>query len=142
MYYRFAALLFFFLSAFAFAAGESDAEAAAAAKLLPKTSYFELTPKFVVNIKSRDSSFHYLLVEVQIMSLNQQGVEDVQMHNDKIRNDLLTLFSDQAREQLETVGGRVVLQEQSLEVIKKALQDEQADPKNIAKVLFTQFVIE
>jgi flagellar FliL protein len=103
-----------------------------------KPQYYKLRPSIVVNIPGVDKS-RFLQVDVELMTRNSAGVENVEAYAPLIRNDLITLFSTQKYDDLVTVEGKEELRKKALEIVQKVMKQNTGDPV-IEQVLFTNFV--
>lgn len=122
------------------AAKQAEAEggegAAAAAKKEPP-NYVPLDPAFVVNLESDDTRF--LQVQVQLMTRDAHAVDLIKLHEPRIRNTLLLLFSQQQQQDIATRAGKEKLQATVLAEIQKILSEETGKPL-VEAVYFTSFV--
>lgn len=103
-----------------------------------KPQYYKLKPSIVVNIPGVDKS-RFLQVDVELMTRNSAGIENVEAYAPLIRNDLITLFSTQKYDDLVTVEGKEELRKKALEIVQKVMKQNTGEPV-IEQVLFTNFV--
>ncbi|MBI2791104.1 MAG: flagellar basal body-associated FliL family protein [Gammaproteobacteria bacterium] len=107
-------------------------------KAVLKPQYYKLKPSIVVNIPGVDKS-RFLQVDVELMTRNSAGIENVEAYAPLIRNDLITLFSTQKYDDLVTVEGKEELRKKALEIVQKVMKQNTGEPV-IEQVLFTNFV--
>jgi flagellar FliL protein len=120
------------------AAAESDGDdKAAAEKPKDPPNYLPLDPAFVVNLEADDTRF--LQVQVQLMTRDAHAVDTLKLHEPRIRNALLMLFSQQHPADIATLAGKQKLQAESLDQIQKILVEETGKPL-VEAVYFTSFV--
>ena len=126
------------LSAAAPAHGE-DGEAKAAEEKVEKgpPNYIPLDPAFVVNLEGADTRF--LQVQVQMMTRDPKGGEELKVHEPRIRSALLMLFSQQQPQDIATREGKEKLQADVLAEIQKIMTEETGKPL-VEAVYFTSFV--
>jgi flagellar FliL protein len=115
------------------------AEAAAQSKAAP--IYYKFDPPFVVNFGGEGST-RYLQVTVEAMSRDAPILEVLKNNEPAVRNDLLMLFSSQDNAVLMSADGKEKLRAATLASIRKVLDSEGADGKQIEAVYFTSFVIQ
>ena len=122
--------------------GPANADAAAApAAARAAPIYYKFDPAFVVNFGGEGSA-RYFQVTVEAMA-RQQTILDVLKNNEPaVRNDLVLLYSSQDSATLLSVEGKEKLRAATLAAIRKVLDEEGADGKQIEQVYFTSFVIQ
>ncbi|HET8880672.1 MAG TPA: flagellar basal body-associated FliL family protein [Solimonas sp.] len=128
------------LAAAAHADATAEGEAgdkAAADKPKDPPNYLPLDPAFVVNLEADDTRF--LQVQVQLMTRDAHAVDTLKLHEPRIRNALLMLFSQQHPADIATLAGKQKLQAESLDQIRKILVEETGKPL-VEAVYFTSFV--
>jgi flagellar protein FliL len=122
-------------NAAASAAPEAPAQSRAAA------IYYKFDPPFVVNFGGEGST-RYLQVTVEAMSRDTAILEVLKNNEPAVRNDLLMLFSSQDNAVLLSADGKEKLRAATLASIRKVLDSEGANGKQIEAVYFTSFVIQ
>jgi flagellar protein FliL len=117
--------------------GKASAEAAA-----PKAPelFLPLDPAFVVNFEDQDST-RYLQVGVTVMTHDPSAVQAMKDSDPVIRNALVMLFSSQTYAGLSDTAGKVKLQAQALEAVRKIVADKTGKP-DVDALYFTSFVMQ
>lgn len=103
--------------------------------------YLALDPPFVVNFQA-DQLVRFLQVSVEVMSRDPKTLALLKANNPVLRNDLLILFGNQKYATLATPAGKEQLRADALAVIRKDLAQAGGDPKRVAAVYFTSFVMQ
>ena len=119
--------------------GAHGAAAVAAPKAAP--IYYKFDPAFVVNFGGAGSA-RYFQVTVECMSRDQAILDTLKNNDPAVRNDLVLLFSSQDSNSLLSTDGKEKLRAETLAAIRKVLDEEGADGKQIEQVYFTSFVIQ
>lgn len=101
--------------------------------------YVKFHPDFIVNLKADRPRF--LMVTIQGMSRENDGIEAAKHHMPAIRHALLMLLSEQTVETVKSVADKKRLMEEALLRIQDVLVAETGTP-NIEAVFFTDFVLE
>lgn len=120
------------------AAGEGESAQAAEAKPRDPPNYVPLDPAFVVNLESTDDT-RFLQVQVQLMTRDAHAVDLLKLHEPRIRNALLMIFSQQHPSDIATREGKEKLQATVLAEIQRILTEETGKPE-VEAVYFTSFV--
>ncbi len=121
------------------AAGHSKSAAAHEPSGPPQ--YLALDPPFVVNFQA-DQLVRFLQVSVEVMSRDPKTLTLLKDNDPVLRNDLLILFGNQKYATLATPAGKEQLRTDALAVIRKDLAQAGGDPKRVAAVYFTSFVMQ
>lgn len=121
------------------AAPAAATEAPAQSKAAP--IYYKFDPPFVVNFGGEGST-RYLQVTVEAMSRDAPVLDALKNNEPAVRNDLLMLFSSQDSAVLMSAEGKEKLRAATLAAIRKVLDAEGADGKQVEAVYFTSFVIQ
>lgn len=103
--------------------------------------YYKFDPAFVVNFGGEGSA-RYFQVTVEAMSRNQAILDILKNNEPAVRNDLVLLYSSQDSATLLSLDGKEKLRAATLAAIRKVLDEEGADGKQIEQVYFTSFVIQ
>jgi flagellar protein FliL len=122
-----------------FAGHGKKANAEAAAPKAPEL-FVPLDPAFVVNFQDQDST-RYLQVGVTVMTHDPAAVQAVKDSDPVIRNALVMLFSSQTYAGLSDTSGKVKLQAQALEAVRKIVSDKLGKP-DVDALYFTSFVMQ
>lgn len=117
----------------------AEGEAAPANKPKDPPNYVPLDPAFVVNLEADDTRF--LQVQVQLMTRDAHAVDVLKLHEPRIRNALLMLFSQQHPADIATLAGKQKLQAAVLGEVQKILTDETGKPL-VEAAYFTSFVMQ
>ena len=93
------------------------AEAVPAEPLLPEnTYYYNIQPEFVVNFQGK-SRVKFLMIEMVVATHDEEVVPILTDHDPELRNELLSLLSEQDAEELKTVEGKQLLRDSAIEII-------------------------
>lgn len=113
------------------------------ARSAPRTPpiYYKFNAPFLVNFGGAGSA-RYLQLTLEAMSHNHQILRQLRQNGPAVRNDLLLLFSSQTLADLSSRAGKEALRAAALRDIRKVLDAEGADGKQIRAVYFTSFVIQ
>ena len=101
--------------------------------------YVKFHPDFIVSLKADRPRF--LMVTIQGMSRENDGIEAAKHHMPAIRHTLLMLLSEQTPDTVKTGSDKKRLMEEALVKIQALMVAETGTP-NIEAVLFTDFVLE
>jgi flagellar protein FliL len=123
-------------------AGQHQGKAAADAAAAPKAPelFLPLDPAFVVNFEDQDST-RYLQVGVTVMTHDPAAVQAMKDSDPVIRNALVMLFSSQTYAGLSDTAGKVKLQSQALDAVRKIVADKIGKP-DVDALYFTSFVMQ
>jgi flagellar FliL protein len=102
--------------------------------------YFSMAPSFVVNLQS-ERGVRFLMVEIDLMSREDDVFSRIEQYEPRIRNDLLMLFSKLDRGAIATAEQRQRLQREALAAINGVLTSE-SGKDGVEAVYFTKFVIQ
>lgn len=103
------------------------------------SSYYPLTPAFVVNLSGDDTS-HFLQVEMELQVAS--GAEEaLKQHNPQIRNSVLMLLSQQSAADVASRESKEALQAKVLAEIQRILTKE-TGKAGVDAVFFTSFVMQ
>lgn len=99
--------------------------------------YSELRPAFVVNLPGN----RFLQLEIDLMARDGAVIEAVKRHNPAIRNDVLLLLGSQNPAELQSLDGKLALQQAVLDAINAILA---AREKALAveEIYFSSFVMQ
>lgn len=121
------------------AAGESHEAKAEAQKKTP-AQYVRLDPSFVINLDDEAAS-RYLQLDATVMTRDPETAKAIGEHLPRIRYELMLLFSQQHYDRIVTREGKEALQAQSLEAVRKVLQQE-TGKADLEGLYFTTFVMQ
>ncbi len=102
--------------------------------------YVKVRPDIVVNLKgpvARD----FLMVSTTLRAVDYDAVDALRYHMGGIRHQLILLLSEQTRERMLTVEGKIAMREAALERLQGFLESETGSPL-IDAVFLSDFVIE
>ena len=105
----------------------------------PESIYVEVLPAFVTNYGG-PGRLRYMQIEVTLRVSGAAGEESVNRHMPKIRDHLLTLFSEQTNETIGDATGKEALRKASYKKIKTMLKKEDGESL-LEDILFTSFVV-
>ncbi|PNG13251.1 flagellar basal body-associated protein FliL [Stutzerimonas stutzeri] len=130
-------LLVFFALCMALPALAETSEADEAA---PKVIYYALVPALVGNYGS-DGKLRYYKADIALRVSNSQAEEKVKHHEPLIRNQLVTLFSQQTDASLGTVEAKEALRQEALKQVQAVLTQEEGKPL-VEDLLFNNLIIQ
>ena len=109
-------------------------------KSTPKEAlYVKFHPDFIVNLRADRPRF--LMVTIQGMSRESDGIEAAKHHMPAIRHALLMLLSEQTADTVKSVADKKRLMDEALVRIQEVMVAETGTP-SIEAVFFTDFVLE
>jgi flagellar FliL protein len=103
-----------------------------------KASYFSLKPSLIANVQGKA---RYVRCDVQLMTMDEASLADIQLHAPALRHELLLLLGDQKGEDLKALAGREKLRTQALEAVGKVMEA-QTGKKSIEGLFFTSFFVQ
>jgi flagellar protein FliL len=121
-------------------AGHAANGKTAAVDLSKAELYLPLDPAFVVNFRDNDS-LRYLQVGVTLMSHDPDAINVAKAADPVIRDVLVALFSNQNFSIISDASGRLKLQQQALDAVRKVVQARLGRP-GIDALYFTSFVMQ
>ena len=113
---------------------EADADAAAA-----KTIYYALVPALVGNYGS-DGRLKYYKADIALRVSGAEAEAKVKHHEPLIRNQLVTLFSQQTDASLSTVEAKEALRQEALKQVQAVLTQEEGKPL-VDDLLFNNLIV-
>jgi len=102
--------------------------------------YFAFDPPFVVNFVE-NNQIRYLQITLEVMTRNEEVVDDLKKHMPVIRNNLVLIFSDQTYDTISTSEGKQKLRDEALAEIQQVLKSE-TGKTGVEAVYFTSFVMQ
>jgi flagellar protein FliL len=122
--------------------GDSGSESAAEEVVIEKGApvYVDLKPPFTVNLDP-DDPVGFLQISMQILTHNDDVADDLEKHTPLIRNNLLTLFSQQKSVDLRAPEGKEQLQQSALELVQ-SIVDDHGSGGEVENIFFTSFVMQ
>ncbi|VAW86990.1 hypothetical protein MNBD_GAMMA17-1532 [hydrothermal vent metagenome] len=102
--------------------------------------YFIFENPFVVNFIDKNQ-IRYLQINVEVMSRDQEVIDNISHHLPKIKNNFLVLFSDLNFEMITNAAGKQKLRDLALEELRKILKDETGND-DVEALYFTGFVMQ
>ena len=130
-------LAFFFVLCFALPAIAETSEADAAAT---KTIYYALVPALVGNYGS-DGRLKYYKADIALRVSGSEAETKVKHHEPLIRNQLVTLFSQQTDASLGTVEAKETLRQEALKQVQAVLMQEEGKPL-VDDLLFNNLIVQ
>ncbi|MCF6355541.1 MAG: flagellar basal body-associated FliL family protein [Candidatus Polarisedimenticolaceae bacterium] len=103
-----------------------------------KPSYFSLKPSIVVNLRSGGK---FARIDIQIMTLDEEQLENIKLHAPAIRHALILLLSDQDGKKLKTPDGKEVFRKAALSAAQGAIK-ELTGVDSINELYFTSFFVQ
>jgi len=80
-------------------------------------------------------------VKMSFMVRSDEAKENVRLHMPQLKNDVLMLVSQKNADELKTPEGRIKLQQEALETVRRTMTDLVEDP-TVERVLFVSFVMQ
>lgn len=117
-----------------------QAPAVKAAPTAAEPIYITMDPPFVVNMTD-GRAVRFLQVQIDLMTRKDSVVKKLEKYDPRIRNDLIMLFSNVTREDIQSREGRELLQQSALAAVNQVLQDETGSA-GVEAVYFTKFVMQ
>ncbi|MBA1278921.1 flagellar basal body-associated protein FliL [Pseudomonas sp. MTM4] len=114
---------------------EADADAAAV-----KTIYYALVPALVGNYGS-DGRLKYYKADIALRVSGAEAEAKVKHHEPLIRNQLVTLFSQQTDASLSTVEAKEALRQEALKQVQAVLTQEEGKPL-VDDLLFNNLIVQ
>jgi flagellar FliL protein len=120
---------------------ESEAEVAAeeAVEEAPKIPLYLDVEKLLVNLE-HEGRTRYVQAEMQLMSYQQEVIDQAERDMPAIRDRLITLFSGQDFAALKTIEGKDALRADALKAVNQALG--LTPPNAVEKIYFENFVLQ
>jgi len=103
-----------------------------------KPSYVLLDPSIVVNLKSGGK---YSRIDVQVMTLDEEQLENIKLHSPALRHALILLLSEQKGKELKTPDGREAFRKAALTTVQGVIE-ELTGTTSIEEVFFTNFFVQ
>lgn len=137
-----AGIAWFMVSKLAPKAPAAEGEAASEEHKEPKApaEYVKLEPAFVVNLADEDAA-RYLQVDIEAVTREPKGADDIKLHMPRIRNALLLLLGTRNAFELATRVGKEKLQADVTAEIQKVMTEETGKPL-VEAVYFNSFVVQ
>lgn len=105
-----------------------------------RAQYYTIKPPFIITFQYK-GRMHFLQISVDVMAHSEKLLTAVDKNLPLIKNNLISLFSEEDFEKLQMPAEREALRIRSLSVVQKVL-DEQGGDGTIDQVLFTSFVMQ
>ncbi|BCE01070.1 flagellar basal body-associated FliL family protein [Marinicellulosiphila megalodicopiae] len=102
--------------------------------------YVEIKPEFIVNY-GMDQKLHFMKFEMSLRLEDSADALDVNIHADLIRHEMIMLMSRQETSAINSVEGKIEIQEQALEAIQKVFLEE-FGKKMVDRVLFLNYIVQ
>ncbi len=103
-----------------------------------KPSYFSLEPSIVVNLRSGGK---FCRVDIQIMTRDEEQLENIKLHAPAIRHELILLLSDQDGRKLKTPSGKEAFRKVALTAAQGVIK-ELTGVDSINELYFTSFFVQ
>lgn len=100
--------------------------------------YYQMKPSLVANLISGG---RYVRCDIQLMTRDEDFVEDLRLHDAAIRHTLLLLLSDQDGNNIKKAQGKEALRKQALSEINRLLK-EQTGKDSVESIFFTTFFVQ
>lgn len=102
--------------------------------------YHQMDPKFVVSFSDK-SVARFMQFSLQVMTRDDEVIEQLKLHNPAIRSNLVLLFNNQDASVMNTRDGKEALLTQITDDINKSL-NELADISGVEAAYFDSFLIQ
>lgn len=120
---------------------ETDAAAEEAAPVTGPAIYQSLHPPLVVNFKDSYGDPHFMQITMEVMSRDQEVINEVRAHTPAIRNALILMFGQANYEEVVTREGKEKMLDDALTEIQTVMTDRTGQP-GVEEVFFTALVIQ
>ncbi len=104
----------------------------------PTISYYEVKPSLVVNLASGGK---YARCDIQLMTKDDDFLEQLTLHGPAIRHTLLMLLSEQDGKKIKTPDGKEALRKQAMDAVN-TLMKELAGKESLKALYFTTFFVQ
>jgi len=101
--------------------------------------YFPLEPAFVANFKDRGRT-RFLQISLDVMTTEQEIIDEMQKHMPLIRNNILILLSKQDGDVLQSGEGKEKVREAILKELQTIMTEKTGMVKTIEDVYITSYV--
>lgn len=102
--------------------------------------YLPMKPPFVANYNV-DGRQRYLQIELTLVTRESSQFDAIEEHMPMIRNNVVTILSEQTFDDLRSMEGKDTLRETILESIQNKMEEETGETA-LEEVLFTSFVMQ
>ncbi len=106
-----------------------------------KPSYHSLVPALVGNYGSSNGKLRYYKADIALRVSGSEAEERVKYHEPLIRNQLVTLFSQQSDATLAGVEAKEALRQEALKQVQAVLTHEEGRPL-VDDLLFNNLIIQ
>ena len=104
--------------------------------------YYKFPKAITINfLNQSNQDVRYLQIKVTLMSHDQDIIDSASLNLPMLEDALQTLFAEQTMETVNSVNGRNVLKEKTLNAIKAILKEE-TGKDNIEGLYFTSFILQ
>ena len=126
--------LFCLLFSTAVLAAEKAEETASKAPAL----YHKISPSLVANVQGKA---RYIRCDVQLMTRDEDYLDEISLHTPAIRHELLLLLSDQKGKELKNPKGKEKLRKVALKAVRATLK-ELTGSNQVEDLYFTSFYVQ
>lgn len=98
-------------------------------------------PMFVVTLQSQDDRPHYMQLYVEAKSRDQEVHDAMTLHMPLIVSRLNNLYSTQGFRELQSLEGKLALQDSSTDLVREIMQEKIGKP-GVETILFTNMVMQ
>lgn len=98
-------------------------------------------PMFVVTLQSQDNRPHYMQLYVEAKSRDQAVHDALTLHMPLIVSRLNNLYSTQDFRELQSLEGKLALQDSSTDLVREIMQEKIGKP-GVETILFTNMVMQ
>lgn len=98
-------------------------------------------PMFVVTLQSQDNRPHYMQLYVEAKSRDQTVHDAMTLHMPLIVSRLNNLYSTQDFRELQSLEGKLALQDSSTDLVREIMQEKIGKP-GVETILFTNMVMQ
>lgn len=106
-----------------------------------KPRYHSLVPALVGNYGSSNGKLRYYKADIALRVSGSEAEERVKYHEPLIRNQLVTLFSQQSDATLGSVEAKEALRQEALKQVQSVLNHEEGKPL-VDDLLFNNLIIQ
>lgn len=100
--------------------------------------YYELKPSLIANLFKGG---RYIRCDIQLMTRDEDALEQIKLHSPAIRHQLLLLMAEQDGKALKNAKGKEALRKKALGAANKTLADI-TENATIEALFFTSFIVQ
>ena len=134
-----ACLILLFCTTASFAGEDEDEEEALEEEKGPVTiSYHMIKPSLVANLASGGK---YIRTDIQVMTDDENFMENLELHDPAVRHTLLMLLSEQDGKTIKTPAGKEALRKEAMSQVNQVMM-ELSGQESVQEIYFTTFFVQ